>query len=132
LIQKIVKSGKMTKKILVVDDEEDIRLTIKDMLNKDSYEVSEAEDGPSCLEVLEYMDFDLIIIDVMMPVMSGWDLATDILKKHKKYKKKILFLSVLEIAEKRKNELIKIGVVDYINKPFDVSELKRKIESVLG
>jgi DNA-binding response OmpR family regulator len=119
------------KRILIVDDEEDIRKTLKLMLGTKNYENSEAEDGPSCLEILELKKFDLIIVDVMMPVMSGWDLVTKILKKWPEYKNKILFLSVLEIADERKKELIKMGVVDYINKPFNVSELKAKINSAL-
>lgn len=121
----------MAKKILVVDDEEDIRETIKTVLEKQKYVVRCAENGRKGLGLLREEKFDLIILDVMMPEMSGWDVSTEILKSHKEYAKKIMFLSVVEISEERKKELISKGIADYMTKPFDIKTLITKIKGLL-
>ena len=122
----------MAKKILVVDDEADIRQTIKFILKKEGYEVTEAEDGQVCLNLLKNQKFDLIILDVMMPKMSGWDVLTEIFRiKKKEYKNKIIFLSVVEISKEREKILLQEGVVDYITKPFDVKNLSERINKIL-
>ena len=121
----------MVKKILVVDDEEDIRETIKTVLEKQKYVVRCAENGKKALVLIGEEKFDLIILDVMMPEMSGWDVSTEILKRHKEYAKKIMFLSVVEISEERKKELISKGIADYMTKPFDIKTLANKIKGLL-
>ena len=121
----------MVKKILVIDDEEDIRNTIKTVLEKQGYLVKCAENGRKGLGLMGEEKFDLVILDVMMPEMSGWDVSTEILKKHKEYTKKIMFLSVVEISEERKNELISKGIADYVTKPFDIKNLMLKVKGIL-
>lgn len=121
----------MAKKILVVDDEEDVRTTVKTILEQQGYIVQEAEDGKIALNLLEKDKFDLIILDVMMPELSGWDVSTKILKTKKEYVGKILFLSVVEISEKRKKELLANGIADYMTKPFDIKDLLNKVKSIL-
>lgn len=121
----------MAKKILVVDDEEDVRGTIKTVLEKQGYLVKSAENGRNGLSLLNKEKFDLVILDVMMPEMSGWDVLTEIMKTHKEYSNKIMFLSVVEVSEERKKELISKGVIDYITKPFDIKALSEKIRKIL-
>lgn len=121
----------MAKKILVVDDEADIRTSLKTILEKEGYEIDLAEEGKVCLTCLVKKKYDLIILDVMMPGMSGWDVLTEIMKTKKEYKNKIIFLSVVEVSENRKKELFKQGVVDYITKPFDIKTLISKINKIL-
>ena len=123
--------NKMTKKILVVDDEPDIRTSIKTILEKEGYTVFEAANGRITLNLLKKEKFDLIILDVMMPEMSGWDVFKEILKTKKEYKGKIMFLTVVKISEERKKELIKEGAVDYITKPFDIDVLVKKVKNAL-
>ena len=73
----------MAKKILVVDDEEDVRITVKTILEQQGYLVQEAENGKVALNLIEKQKFDLILLDVMMPEMSGWDVSTKILETKK-------------------------------------------------
>lgn len=117
----------MKKKILIVDDEDDVRKSIAIVLEKQGYQIEEAEDGLEGIEKVNKEKFDLIILDVMMPKMSGWDVMKNILKDKKEYKGKIMFLSVVEISDSRKKELVKDGAIDYITKPFDIEELVKKV-----
>ena len=94
------------KKIMIVDDERDIIDTVKTILGKEGYKVVGVESGRSCLDLLKKEKFDLIILDVMMPEMSGWDVLTEILRTQKGYRNKIMFLSVVEVSEDRKKALI--------------------------
>jgi len=89
-------------KILIVDDEEDIRTSIRMVLEKEKHTISEAANGKTALNMLEKEKFNLIILDVMMPEMSGWDVLTEIIKRKPEYKGKIMFLSVVEISDERK------------------------------
>lgn len=121
----------MKKYILVVDDEEDIRDSIKNVLEKEGYGVVVAKDGKNALVILNKYKFDLIILDVMMPEMSGWDVMTEVLKTKSQYKNKILFLSVVEISDERLKELISKGAIGYMTKPFDITNLVTKIKEIV-
>ena len=116
---------------MVVDDEEAIRKVVKNILEKEGYTAIGAEDGETCLDLLNKQEFDLIILDVMMPEMSGWDVLTEILRTKKKYKKKIIFLSVVEVSEERRRALIKSGVFDYITKPFNTNDFVKRVKKAL-
>jgi len=116
------------KQILVVDDEEGIRNSIKELLESNGFKVTIAEDGKECLKTLEKGKFDLILLDVMMPGMSGWDCMEEILKTKPEYKKKIIFLSVVEVSDERKKELLEKGVLDYLTKPFDIDTLVNRVK----
>jgi len=122
----------MGKKILIVDDEEDIRTSIRMILEKQGYTISDAADGKIALEIIDKEDFDLVILDVMMPELSGWDTLTEIIKRKPDYAGKIMFLSVVEISDERKKELIQKGMVDYMTKPFELNTLVAKIGEILG
>ena len=122
------------KKIMIVDDERDIRDTVKNVLEKEGYEVIGVEDGKACLDLLEkqkFEKFDLIILDVMMPEMSGWDVLTEILRTKKEYKNKIIFLSIVEVSEERRQNLIKEGILDYVVKPFNPKDLVKRAKRAL-
>jgi len=122
----------MSKKILmVVDDEYDTRKVVKTILEKEGYKVVGAEDGESCLGLLNKQKFDLVILDVMMPGMSGWDVLTEMMQTKKEYKNKIVFLSVVEISEGKRQSLIKGGILDYIIKPFNPNDLAKRIKMAL-
>lgn len=119
------------KKIMIVDDNPDVRESVKYALEYYSdYEVICVESGNSCYEILKNNDIpDLIILDIMMPGMSGW-MLTDRLKENPALKKiPIVFLSARwdKFAEDLGKELGK----DYIKKPFDVKDLKNRIDRIL-
>jgi len=119
------------KKIMVVDDDVYISKIVKTILEKEGYKVVGAENGKTCLDLLNKQKFDLIILDVVMPGMSGWDVLTEILRTKKEYKNKIIFLSVVDISEGKKYTLIKGGVIDYIIKPFNVDDFIKKVKRAL-
>jgi len=117
------------KRILHVDDEPDTLKVVKIILEAAGYEVVSVESGNGALKQVDLNGFDLIILDIMMPDMSGWDLFTRIGKIKPDHK--VVFLSVLEVAEERLKEMKDSGIVDYITKPFDDDDLVARVKKVL-
>lgn len=115
-------------KILVVDDESRMRKLIKDFLVKSGYEVLEAENGEEAVDAfLKYKDIALIILDVMMPKMDGWEACREI-RKNSKVPIIMLTAKSSETDELRGFEL---GVDEYISKPFSPKILVARVEAVL-
>ena len=119
----------MTKKIMVVDDEPDILLTVGQMLEISGYEVIKAADGNECLEKLSEVTPDLVLLDLMMPGMSGWDVAAKIKENPKWNNIPIIFLTA-------KGDTMSVGMghmaaEDYITKPFDIKDLNERLKKVL-
>jgi DNA-binding response OmpR family regulator len=119
----------MTKTIMSVDNELITVTLVKDILEKEGYKVITALSGEECLEKLEKNKVDLILLDIMMPGLSGWDVYERIKEKNKKVK--IAFLSILEISPSRRKEIAEKGVSDYITKPFNPNDLIERVESIL-
>ena len=117
------------KKIMVVDNEPDIVELTKTLLELAGYEVISAYSGEECLEKLNSEKVDLILLDIMMPGMSGWDVFNRI--KQNKIDAKVVFMSVLEISENRKKTLMEEGLADYIIKPFSRETLINTVDSIL-
>ena len=117
------------KKIMVVDNEPDIVDLTRTVLEIGGYHVIPAYSGEECLKKLDTDKVDLILLDIMMPGMSGWDVFNRVKKKRSKMK--VAFMSVLEISEKRKQVLLDEGLSDYIMKPFDKDSLLNKIDKIL-
>ncbi len=117
------------KKIMVVDNEPDIVDLTRTVLEIGGYEVVPIYSGEECLRSLEKVKVDLVLLDIMMPGMSGWDVFNRIKKKHNDIK--VAFMSVLEISEKRKKVLIEEGLADYIMKPFDKDSLLERVDNIL-
>ena len=115
---------------MVVDDESDILFTVGQMLEMCGYEVIKAETGEECLSKLSKVIPDLVLLDIMMPKISGWDVAAKI-KENPKWKNiPIVFLTA-------KGDTMSIGMgnmasEDYITKPFNIDDLKRRVERVLN
>jgi DNA-binding response OmpR family regulator len=120
-------------KILIVDDEP-INLEFFDvMLSKLGFQVEKADDGDIALEKIKDIEPDLIILDNIMPRLTGWE-VTKILKNDKHYKKYstipiIMFSAMNEVKDKI--EGLELGVDDYITKPFNFSEVLARIRVVL-
>lgn len=118
----------MTKTIMVVDDEADVRSSIKTVLEKQGYEVITASSGDDCLKKLEAGDKPgLILMDIMMPGTA----VKDVVSKIKGIK--ILYFSSVKISDEEKIDLEGAGnVVGFMQKPFDVNEFVRKVKSLTG
>jgi CheY-like chemotaxis protein len=117
------------KKIMVVDNEPDIVDLTRTVLELGGYNVITANSGEECLRLLEKEKVDLVLLDIMMPGMSGWDVFNRI--NNKKPNIKVAFMSVLEISDKRKQVLIEEGLADYIMKPFDKETLLNRVDKIL-
>lgn len=117
----------MKKKILVVDDEEDIRKSVKMILEVNGYEVSTAIDGDELLNKIKQDIPDLILLDIMMPgppIQEIIKQITDI---------KIAFMSVVRISDARKRGLCsQDNIIDFFQKPFNVTDLIDRIELILA
>src|SRR5215510_918539 len=120
----------INKKILIVDDET-INLDFFDvMLSKLGFTVEKAKDGEEALERVKKFFPDIILLDNVMPNMSGWE-VTKILKSDTKYREiPIIMFSALDDV-KDKVEGFELGVDDYITKPFNFSEVLARIRAVL-
>ena len=117
------------KKIMVVDNEPDIVDLTRTVLELGGYTVVTARSGEECLRLLEKEKVDLVLLDIMMPGMSGWDVFNRINKKSNDIK--VAFMSVLEISDKRKQVLLEEGLADYIMKPFDKDGLLNRVDNIL-
>lgn len=117
------------KKIMVVDNEPDIVDLTRTVLELGGYSVIPVYSGEECLRNLEKETVDLVLLDIMMPGMSGWDVFNRIKKKNIGIK--VAFMSVLEVSDKRKQVLLDEGLADYIMKPFDKETLLRKVDNIL-
>ena len=114
-------------KILIVDDEKNIREVIREYASLDGYDVMEAASGVKALELLNNNKFDLMILDIMMPIMDGFTLLNSIPKE-----KKIPTI----ILSARDDEVDKLegfdrGIDDYLCKPFSPRELMARVKAIL-
>ncbi len=115
-------------KLLLVEDDEALRFIVRDNLEQNNYRVEVAEDGQIALDIFEKYDFDLIILDVMLPKVDGFRVAETIRKTNEQVP--IIFLTARSMSEDKITGLT-IGGDDYIPKPFSMEELLLKIKIFL-
>ncbi|WP_028784570.1 response regulator transcription factor [Thalassobacillus devorans] len=114
------------RKILIVDDEMEMRQLLRLYLMQ-NYETSEAEDGYQALEKIRKDDYDLMILDIMMPHMDGWQTIEEVRKISDL---PIIFLTAKGSTEDKVNGF-STGADDYLVKPFEEAELMARIEALL-
>lgn len=117
----------MKKTIMIVDDEADIRESVKTILEKNGYSVVAAVDGDDCLKKLPKQKVDLVLMDIMMP-------GTPVKKVVPKIKgAKVAYLSVVRLSEAEKENLLESNhVVGFIEKPFDIPVLLKQVKKFIG
>ncbi len=115
-------------KILIVDDDAELRANIREVLVEDGHETFEAADGSDALAQATSGNFNIILLDVMMPNMSGMDILPD-LKKNSPRSKIIMITAFATVGNAV--EAIKKGACDYISKPFKIDELLITINRAL-
>jgi DNA-binding response OmpR family regulator len=120
--------NKETKRILLVEDDEALRFIVKDNLEQHDFIVDVAEDGAIALELFVKSNFDLILLDVMLPKIDGFQVAQSIRKTDEQVP--IIFLTARSMTEDRITGLT-MGGDDYIPKPFSMEELLLKIKIFL-
>ena len=114
--------------ILVVDDDDGIRVLVKKYLNENNFLVTTASDAEDALEKIKIIQFDLIVLDIMMPGKSGLEFITE--NKEKLYTPIILLTAKADANERI--EGLETGADDYLPKPFEPKELLLRIKNILN
>jgi DNA-binding response OmpR family regulator/signal transduction histidine kinase len=123
--------GQRRQKVLLVDDDPGIRMICRDVLEAHGYLAREAEDGQKALSEARRFRPDLVLVDVMMPGMDGFDLAQRLRGDRDTSLTPIIFLSARgQTADKVR--AFKLGAEDYLVKPFDAAELVARVERALA
>ncbi|WP_280771462.1 response regulator transcription factor [Salipaludibacillus daqingensis] len=117
------------KRILIVDDEQEMRTLLKLCLSEKNYHVSEATNGIEAIEAINNHNISIVILDIMMPEIDGFELLK-MLRQELDRKTPVILLSALGDTE-RVVQGLQLGADDYIVKPFEPRELTARIESVL-
>ena len=128
MIQRLEEYTMDALKILVVDDESRMRKLVKDFLSKKNFQVLEAGDGEEAMDIFyQEKDIALIILDVMMPKMDGWEVCREIRKNSK------VPIIMLTARGDERDELLgfDLGVDEYISKPFSPKILVARVEAIL-
>jgi len=114
--------------ILVADDDKNIRRLLKAVLETEHYTVSTADNGEQALTVLEHEHIDLVLLDIMMPQMDGYEFASVI--RENRPELPILMITAKQLPEDRKKGFL-AGTDDYMTKPIDEEELLLRIKALL-
>src|ERR1051325_609339 len=118
----------MAKRILLVEDEENLRKTIRLNLEMEGYDVTESKDGKAAYDSFRSAHFDLIVLDVMLPEMDGYTLCRKIRLENSDVP--VIFLTAKGASDERVQGL-KMGADDYLAKPFNLEELLLRVSNLL-
>ena len=121
----------MSKRVLIADDEPNIVISLEFLMKREGHAVSVARDGPSALEAIRAGKPDLVLLDVMMPGLSGFEVCHAVRADEALAGVKILMLS----AKGRDTDIAKgnaMGADAYMTKPFSTKELAEKVRELLG
>ena len=116
------------RKILLVEDDENLGFVVKDNLEEMGYQVSLARDGHEAQRLFYKHDFDIILMDVMLPKVDGFELTTEFRAANPEVP--VIFLTAKSLKEDRIRGF-KLGADDYVTKPFSMEELQLRIEALL-
>ena len=120
----------MAKNILIADDSATIRKLVSFTLKFTGYNVQTANDGKEALDILRKRKFDVVIIDILMPVMSGFELLSKI-KNDEKLKNTPCVILTTEGDEENRQKGIELGADSFMAKPFQPQELIAKVEEFI-
>ena len=123
---------KMEKRIMVFDDDPDILITIRRIFEKEGFEVFTVDSGMDCIKELERGFRGVILMDIMMPFMDGWDTIEEI--KRMGYDKNVIItiLTARGTQDHDKMRGLESYIYDYITKPFDVRQLISNVEHMIA
>ncbi len=116
-------------KILVVDDEEALRYLLSSELAAEGYDVETAGDGDEAIESIKQKDYDVVLLDIKMPRVDGFE----VLKFIKQNKPEIKVIMLTAYADvKNAIEALKLGASDFVSKPYDLEDILTSINRALG
>jgi len=122
----------MDKKLMVVDDDPDILITIRTIFEDQGFEVFTVDSGKDCLKELEKGFKGVILMDIMMPFMDGWDTIKQIIKKGYAPNVAISIVTAKGTPQHEKMKGLEPYIHDYIPKPFDVRELIMNVNRIVA
>jgi DNA-binding response OmpR family regulator len=122
----------MAKTVMVVDDEDSLLELLRAVLETADYKVITASSGDECLKKLKTVKPDLVLLDMMMPGMSGRETCEKIRADPKTKGLKVAFVTVAKFSESGKEKLREMKVSDYITKPFDNADLLARVKKIVG
>jgi CheY-like chemotaxis protein len=123
----------MVKKILVVDDEKDIVSSLKMLIDGMGYGCKTVDSGMSALKIMNKENFDLVLLDIMMPEMSGREVLEKIRADSKLKNQKVAFLTAIQLGLEGQSLVKKLKAVDYFQKPIvDINDFKMRVKKLLG
>ena len=120
----------MTPRILIADDDDELRHLLRLILCREGFEVIEAVDGAEALARAYDSDPSLVLLDVMMPDVDGFDVCRTLRSDQRTHRLPIVFVSAMDDIHQR-NELLKLGADDCIRKPIGPRELVGRIRGVM-
>ena len=133
-MRKIKCNGKLegnivdTKKVLIVDDDQEVCLLLSILLRKRGYEIATSNNGRDALDWLAQNKPDLVILDIMMPEMDGWEVYEHV---HSRYDLPVIFLTAAAAGENAARAL-NLGAADYVRKPYHSDELIARVEALVN
>jgi CheY-like chemotaxis protein len=119
------------KMIMVVDDEYLLSRTVQELLEKEGYNVITASSGAQALATLRKTKVDLVLVDILMPGMSGLELVKAIRANSTLKDLKLAFLSVVNFSQEQMKNIKKLNILDHIQKPFDNEDLIKRVNKML-
>jgi DNA-binding response OmpR family regulator len=119
---------KMNKKIMIVDDEEDILNSLKVLLERQNYEVVTVNNGIDCLDKLEEGFQGIILMDLMMPEKDGWEVIKEIVERGLTDEINIEIITGKGTKDNERMQLLGSYIFDYHTKPIDVKKLINSVE----
>lgn len=125
-----LKERKVQRSILIIEDDETIRAALRRVFEDEGYRVLAASDGTQLSSVLDDSALDLIMLDIGLPWINGYELA-EMMKSHPDLKEiPLIFLSA-RTSEEDVRRGFEVGADDYIKKPFDIEKVKRTVRTLI-
>jgi DNA-binding response OmpR family regulator len=121
----------MNKKIMIVDDDPDILVSLRHIFEHEGFEVITVDTGSDCLNELEHGFKGVVLIDLMMPFMNGWDTIREIVNRRLNQNIVISIITAKGTLEHEKMKGVEPYIHDYITKPFNLPELVNNVTHML-
>lgn len=119
-------------KVLIIDDEPDICLVLRDFVEREGIQCSLAHDGMQGLDLINEEHFDLILLDLKMPNMSGFDLLRMLAYGGQLCDKKVVVLTAFSLTNKEKEQMKLAGVTEILAKPFSPESIEKIMQKILS
>jgi DNA-binding response OmpR family regulator len=119
------------KRILLAEDEEVIRMLVVDTLEEENFQIDEATDGEQALQLIGKNDYDLLILDYMMPGYTGIEIIEKVRAGYGNSKVSILMLSA-KSQKHEQEQILMIGATDFMAKPFSPIQLIEKVKAMIN